>query len=72
MLTAIGSISSATSSNTYKILKERIDHCMEYVATQLDAKIKYYASEMNLWAHSDDIPLQIEILIASGSLYLLT
>ena len=53
MLLPIGSIASAKSTNSFANLKHRIHHFLDYAATHPDATLKYYASDMHLWAASD-------------------
>ena len=53
MLLPIGSIASAKSTDSYANLKHRINHFLDYAATHPDSILKYYASDMHLWAASD-------------------
>ena len=53
MLTAMNSIAAGQTTDGIKSLKKRIAQFLNYAATHPDAKIKYVASAMHLWSHSD-------------------
>ena len=53
MLSAINSIATNMTTATKKDLDFRINQFLDYAATHPDAKIRYVASEMQLWIHSD-------------------
>ena len=53
MLVAIGSIATAMSTATWTDLKSRLHQFLDYAATHPDASIRYEASDMHLWIHSD-------------------
>ena len=51
--TAVGSIASSMSTSTWEDLRFRINHFLDYAATHPDAMLRYHASQMHLWLHSD-------------------
>jgi hypothetical protein len=53
MQTAISSIASSVSTSTWEDINFRINHFLDYAATHPDATIRYKASQMHLWIHSD-------------------
>ena len=53
MLTAISSIATNMTTATAQDLKFRMEQFLDYAATHPDAKIRYLASDMKLWVHSD-------------------
>jgi hypothetical protein len=53
MQTAISSIASSVSTSTWDDLSFRINHFLNYAATHPNAKLRYTASQMHLWLHSD-------------------
>lgn len=52
MLVALGAISSAQAQGTEKTL-DAVCQLLNYAASHPDAKLRYHASDMYLWAHSD-------------------
>ena len=46
-------ISTSLTQSSFKHLKARIDKLLNYTTTHDDAAIKYVASQMQLWAHTD-------------------
>ena len=53
MLPALGTIATHLHHAPYDTLKQKVDQFLDYAATHPDATIKYIASEMHLWAHTD-------------------
>ena len=53
MLPAISSIAAAVSTSSIADIRTRINHFLNYAATHPNATLKYTASAMHLWAHSD-------------------
>jgi hypothetical protein len=53
MRTLVSSIGAAKISNDIKAIQTRINHFLDYAATHPNAKLKYIASGMCLWAHPD-------------------
>jgi hypothetical protein len=53
MQTAISSIASSISTSTWDDISFRINHFLNYAATHPNAKLRYTASQMHLWLHSD-------------------
>ena len=53
MQTSVSSIGSAQSTANITDIKERINQFLNYAHTHPNAIIKYIASDMYLWAHSD-------------------
>jgi hypothetical protein len=53
MQTAISSIASSVSTSTWEDIAYRINHFLNYAATHPNAKLRYTASQMHLWLHSD-------------------
>jgi hypothetical protein len=53
MQTAISSIATSVSTNTWADISFCINHFLDYAATHPNAKIRYTASQMHLWLHSD-------------------
>ena len=53
MLMPIGSIATALSTSSWKQIEHRINHFLHYAVTHPDARIRYKASAMHLWIHSD-------------------
>ncbi|GFH50519.1 hypothetical protein CTEN210_06995 [Chaetoceros tenuissimus] len=53
MLPAIGSIAAHMSTSTWREMKQKITHFLDYAATHPDAEIVYKASNMHLWIHTD-------------------
>jgi hypothetical protein len=49
----VNSIAAAVSTSSWKDIKFRIDQFLDYAATHPNAEIRYDASEMHLWIHSD-------------------
>ena len=54
MLTAIRSIATNMTTAVIKDLDFRMKQFLDYVATHPDAKIRFVASDMQLWIHLDD------------------
>ena len=57
MLLLIGSVASTKSTDTIENFKKRINHFLDYAATQPNAKLKYFASAMKLWVESNALYL---------------
>ena len=53
MLLSIRSTASAKSTDTIENLKKRIRHFLDYAAPHPNEKLRYFASDMHLWAQSD-------------------
>ena len=53
MLPSIGSIAAHMSTSTWREMKQKITHFLDYAATHPDAEIVYKASSMHLWIHTD-------------------
>jgi hypothetical protein len=53
MLPALGTIATHLHHAPYDTLKQKIDQFLDYAATHPDATLKYIASEMHLWVHTD-------------------
>jgi hypothetical protein len=53
MLPTVGTIATNLTISPFTTLKQKIDHFLDYAATHPNAYIKYVASQMHLWAHSD-------------------
>ena len=53
MLTAVGSIAASLTNSPFSNLKRRINQFLNYAATHPNASIKFVATQMHLWAHSD-------------------
>lgn len=53
MLAAIGSIAAHMSTSTWREMKQKITHFLDYAATHPDAELVYHASDMHLWIHTD-------------------
>jgi hypothetical protein len=53
MQTAISSIAYSVSTSTWEDISFRINHFLNYAATHSNAKLRYTASQMHLWLHSD-------------------
>ena len=53
MLASIGSIASSHSTSTCTDIERRTLHFLDYAASHPNASIRYVASQMQLWAHSD-------------------
>jgi hypothetical protein len=53
MQNPVSSIASSVSTSTWHNLSFRINHFLDYAATHPDARIRYKASEMHLWLHTD-------------------
>ena len=53
MLTAISSIATNMTTAAKKDLGFRMKKFLDYAATHPDAKIRFVASDMQLWIHSD-------------------
>jgi hypothetical protein len=53
MQTAISSIASSVSTSNWEDISYQINHFLNYAATHPHAKIRYTASQMHLWLHSD-------------------
>ena len=53
MQTALSSISTSRTSSTINDIRTRIQHFLDYAWTHPNATLKYVASDMHLWAHSD-------------------
>ena len=53
ILTAMNSISAGQTTDGIKKFKKRINHFLNYASAHPDARIKYVASDMHLWSHSD-------------------
>ena len=53
MLPAVGSIASNLAHAPFSALSEKIKQLLDYGATHPNATIRYIASEMHLWSHSD-------------------
>ena len=53
ILVSVGSIASTLSTSSWKDLHRRINHLLDYVATHPDAGIRFHASDMHLWVHTD-------------------
>ena len=53
MQKAVSSINSSILTISCKDLKFRINQFLEYTATHPNAKIRYHASQIHLWIHSD-------------------
>jgi hypothetical protein len=53
MLTAVGSIASNLANEPFSTLSKKINQLFDYASTHPNATIKYIASQMHLWSHSD-------------------
>ena len=53
MLASISSIATNMTTAAHKDLEFRMNQFLNYAATHPDAKIRFIASEMRLWVHSD-------------------
>ena len=53
MLPALGTIATGLTILPFYQLKQKINQLMDYAATHSNASIKYIASAMHLWAHTD-------------------
>ena len=53
MLASIGSIASSHSTSTWTDIERRTLHFLDYASSHPNASIRYVASQMQLWAHSD-------------------
>ena len=53
MLPALGTIATNTTTIPYHTLLQKINHLFDYAATHPNAAIRYVASNMHLWIHSD-------------------
>ena len=53
MLEPIGTIATAMTTSTWDNLSKRMKQFLDYAATHPDATIRFKASEMHLWLHSD-------------------
>ena len=53
MLEPIGTIATAMATSSWQDLSKRMLQFLNYAATHPDAKIRFTASEMHLWIHSD-------------------
>jgi hypothetical protein len=53
MLASIGSIACALSTSTWADLKQRVQHFLDYAASNPNAALVFKASDMHLWIHTD-------------------
>jgi len=53
MLASIGSITSPHSTSTWTDIQRQVHHFLDYAASHPNASIRYTASQMQWWAHSD-------------------
>lgn len=53
MNTAVGSISTSAKDNSFETLKKKINQLFDYAHTHPNAAIKFVASQMHLWVHTD-------------------
>jgi hypothetical protein len=53
MLPAVGRIATNLAISPFTTLKQTIYHFLNYAATHPNVSVKYVASQMHLWAHSD-------------------
>jgi hypothetical protein len=53
MLCPIGAIATAMSTASWKDIKQRLTKFLNYAATHPNAAIRYRASQMHLWIHTD-------------------
>jgi hypothetical protein len=53
MLTTVGSLASNLTLSPFTTLQQKIDQFLDYASTHPNASVKYVASQMHLWAHSD-------------------
>jgi hypothetical protein len=53
MMMPIGSIATSVSTSSWKDLQHRINHFLDYASTHPDAFIRYSASDMTYWIHTD-------------------
>ena len=53
MLCPIGAIATAMSTASWKDIDQRLTQFLNYAATHPDARIRYHASQMQLWIHTD-------------------
>lgn len=53
MLPAVGTISTNLTSSPYEVLEKKINQLLDYSHTHPNAAIKYIASQMHLWCHTD-------------------
>ena len=53
LLTPVRAIATAMSTASWKDIEQRLDQLLQFAATHPNAKIRYYASTMHLWIHTD-------------------
>ena len=53
MIMPVSALSTDANNVETRELERRKNHFLDYVATYPDAKLKYIASDMHLWAHTD-------------------
>ena len=53
MQTTVGTISTNTSDHPYEILEKKMNQLLDYAQSHPNAGIKYVASQMHLWVHTD-------------------
>jgi hypothetical protein len=53
MLTTVGLLTSNLTLSPFLTLKHKIDQFLDYASTHPNASVKYVASQMHLWAHSN-------------------
>lgn len=53
MLPAVGTIATNLTCSPYEVLQKKINQLLDYSHTHPNATIKYIASQMHLWSHTD-------------------